>query len=333
MKKYLLGALFALSSQAIAGTIDEIKSRGELRCGVTQALAGFSVIDDKGQWSGMDVDYCRALAVAILGDANKVVFRPTSSKERFSVLSSGEIDVLARVTSWTLSRDVDLGFDFVGVNYYDGQGFMVRKDLGVHSLKELDGASICTNTGTTTERNMNDYFSTHGISYQPVIFEKSEEVKTAYDSGRCDVYSSDLSGLYVQRLILKNPDDHVILKETISKEPLGALVRQNDPIFTDLARWTNYCLINAEELGVSSKNVDAQLKSTNPDIRRLLGVEDNGSAKLGVGTDFCQRIIKTVGNYGEIFERNVGAQSPLNISRGLNNLWNNGGILYAPPFR
>ena len=247
------------------------------------------------------MDYCRALASAIFDDPEKVSFRPTSSKERFTVLQSGEIDVLARVTTWTTSRDVDMPFDFIGVNYYDGQGFMVRKDLGIKSVKELSGASICTNTGTSTETNMADYFKSNGMEYKPVIFEKSEEVKSAYDAGRCDAYSSDVSGLYVQRKLLAKPDDHIILPEVISKEPLGPLVRQEDPGFKD--------------------------------IRRLLGLEANGADKLGVGADFCAKIIKHVGNYGEAYDRNVGKDSPLNIERGLNRLWNQGGIMFAPPLR
>ena len=333
--KLAVGALLAISAICAvrAATLDEIKKRGQLRCGVTQALAGFSVADENGHWTGLDVDYCRALATAIFDDPEKVAFRPTSSKERFTVLKSGEIDVLARVTTWTLARDVDLGFDFIGVNYYDGQGFMVRKDLGVKSVKDLDGASICTNTGTSTEVNMSDYFQSHGMTYKPVIFEKSEEVKTAYDNGRCDAYSSDVSGLYVQRKLLKNPDAHVILPEVISKEPLGPLVRQGDDHFKDLARWTHFCMVDAEELGVSAENIDKMKNSENPNIRRLLGVQDNGSEKLGVGVDFCARIIKAIGNYGEIFARNVGKDAELKINRGLNKLWNDGGIMYAPPLR
>lgn len=334
MKKLLAaGILLGAYQAAQASTLDDIKQRGELRCGVTQALAGFSVADDKGNWTGLDVDFCRGIATAIFDDPSKASFRPTSSKERFTVLQSGEIDVLARVTTWTLSRDSDLGFNFAAANYYDGQGFMVKKELGVKSVKDLDGASICTNTGTSTEVNMNDYFKAHGMTYKPVIFEKSEEVKTAYDNGRCDAYSSDVSGLYVQRKLLKNPDDSIILPEVISKEPLAPLVRQGDSQFEDLARWTHFCMVDAEELGVTSKNIDEKLKSDNPDIRRLLGLEDNGSKNLGVSQDFCQRIVRKVGNYGEVFARNVGKDSELKIERGLNNLWNNGGIMYAPPLR
>ena len=321
------------TSAAHAGTLDDLKKRGELRCGVTQALAGFSVADDKGRWTGLDVDYCRALASAIFHDPEKVTFRPTSSKERFTVLQSGEIDVLARVTTWTTSRDVDMPFDFIGVNYYDGQGFMVRKDLGIKSVKDLSGASICTNTGTSTETNMADYFKANGLEYKPVIFEKSEEVKSAYDAGRCDAYSSDVSGLYVQRKLLANPDAHDILPEVISKEPLGPLVRQEDPAFKDLAAWTHHCMVNAEEYGVTQANVDEMKNSNNPNIRRLLGVEANGADKLGVGQDFCYHIVKNIGNYGEAYDRNVGKDSPLAIERGLNRLWNQGGIMFAPPLR
>lgn len=337
MKTTLLTAAITCAalatSAAHAGTLDDIKKRGELRCGVTQALAGFSVADDKGRWTGLDVDYCRALASAIFHDPEKVTFRPTSSKERFTVLQSGEIDVLARVTTWTTSRDVDMPFDFIGVNYYDGQGFMVRKDLGVKSVKDLSGASICTNTGTSTETNMADYFKANGLEYKPVIFEKSEEVKSAYDAGRCDAYSSDVSGLYVQRKLLANPDAHDILPEVISKEPLGPLVRQEDPAFKDLAAWTHHCMVNAEEYGVTQANVDEMKNSNNPNIRRLLGVEANGADKLGVGQDFCYHIVKNTGNYGEAYDRNVGKDSPLAIERGLNRLWNQGGIMFAPPLR
>lgn len=332
VRKLLILSAF-LSGVSFASTLQEVKNRGELRCGVTQALAGFSVADDYGRWTGLDVDYCRAIAVAIFDDPEKVVFRPTSSKERFTVLQSGEIDVLARVTTWTLSRDVDLGFDFTAVNYYDGQGFMVQKSLGISSIKELDGASICTNTGTSTEINMSDYFQSHGLTYKPVIFEKSEEVKTAYDNGRCDAYSSDVSGLYVQRKLLKDPDAHVILDEVISKEPLAPLVRHGDNQFADLARWVHFCMVNAEEMGVSSQNITEKLQSNNPDVRRLLGLEANGADKLGVSNDFCRRIVEKVGNYGEVFERNVGEDSELGIARGLNRLWNDGGIMYAPPLR
>ena len=337
MKTTLLTAAITCAalatSAAHAGTLDDIKKRGELRCGVTQALAGFSVADDKGRWTGLDVDYCRALASAIFHDPGKVTFRPTSSKERFTVLQSGEIDVLARVTTWTTSRDVDMPFDFIGVNYYDGQGFMVRKDLGIKSVKDLSGASICTNTGTSTETNMADYFKANGLEYKPVIFEKSEEVKSAYDAGRCDAYSSDVSGLYVQRKLLATPDAHDILPEVISKEPLGPLVRQEDPAFKDLAAWTHHCMVNAEEYGVTQANVDEMKNSNNPNIRRLLGVEANGADKLGVGQDFCYHIVKNIGNYGEAYDRNVGKDSPLGIERGLNRLWNQGGIMFAPPLR
>jgi len=321
------------TSAAHAGTLDDIKKRGELRCGVTQALAGFSVADDKGRWTGLDVDYCRALASAIFHDPEKVTFRPTSSKERFTVLQSGEIDVLARVTTWTTSRDVDMPFDFIGVNYYDGQGFMVRKDLGIKSVKDLSGASICTNTGTSTETNMADYFKANGLEYKPVIFEKSEEVKSAYDAGRCDAYSSDVSGLYVQRKLLANPDAHDILPEVISKEPLGPLVRQEDPAFKDLAAWTHHCMVNAEEYGVTQANVDEMRNSNNPNIRRLLGVEANGADKLGVGQDFCYHIVKNIGNYGEAYDRNVGKAPPPATDRARTRLWNQGGIMFAPPLR
>lgn len=336
MKNILISSVLtaAMLSQANAGeTLDAVKKNGVVKCGVVQALPGFASLDDNNEWHGLDAEYCRGLAAAVFGDAKKVEYVPLSSKQRFTALQSGEIDVLARVTTETLSRD-GLGIDFVGVNYYDGQGFMVRKDLGVKSAKELGGASVCSNAGTTTESNMADYFNANGMAFKPVIFEKSDEVKSAFEAGRCDVYSSDASGLYVQRSRLKDPSAYVILPEIISKEPLAIAVREGDDKFADVARWSLNCSINAEELGVTKANVEEMKKSTDPKIKRLLGVDsDLGEKSLTLANDWCAKQIKAVGNYGEIFETYLGKNSPLNIDRGLNNLWNNGGLLYAPPIR
>ncbi len=334
MKKTLLLTTALATSFAFAGeTVDAVKKNDVLKCGVVQSLPGFAAPDDKNEWHGLDAEYCRGLAAAMLGDGNKVEFVPLSSKQRFTALQSGEIDVLARVTTETLSRD-GLGINFVGVNYYDGQGFMVRKDLGVKSAKELSGASVCSNTGTTTETNMADYFNANKMEFKPVIFEKSDEVRAAFEAGRCDVYSSDASGLYVQRSRMKNPDEYVILPEIISKEPLAIAVREGDDKFADIARWSLNCAINAEELGVTKANVDEMKKSVNPKIKRLLGIDtDLGEKALGLPNDWCAKQIKAAGNYGEIFETYVGKNSVLKIDRGLNNLWNKGGIMYAAPVR
>jgi general L-amino acid transport system substrate-binding protein len=326
--------LALISAQAWAGpTLDTVKQRGYLKCGVSQGLPGFSSPGPKGEWAGLDADYCRALAAAIFGDASKVRFTPLSAKERFTALQSGEIDVLSRNTTWTASRDTELGFDFAGVSFYDGQGFMIRKDLGIENAKELDGATICANAGTTTELNVADYFRARGMQYRPVVFEKSDEVVAAYDAGRCDVYTTDKSGLYAQRLKLKNPDAHVILPETISKEPLGPLVRQADSQWFDIAKWTLNALIGAEELSLNSKNVEQQRKSTkNAEVRRLLGADGNLGGALGLPKDWAFQAIRQVGNYGEIFQRHLGG-APLNIDRGQNALWTEGGLMYGLPFR
>lgn len=332
-----LAVLAALSSQAaFAGpspTLDKVRKNGYLRCGVSEGLQGFSTPDAKGNWTGLDVDFCRAIAAAVLGDAQKVRFTPASAKVRFTALQSGEYDVLSRNTTWTMSRDVQLGLEFAGTIYYDGQGFMVPKKLNIKSAKELNGANICTNTGTTTELNLADYFRANNLKYTVIAFEREPEVVAAYDSGRCDAITTDQSGLYAERLTLKNPADHIILPEIISKEPLGPAVNQSDPQWGDIVRWTLYALINAEELGVTSKNVDQMLKSANPEIRRLLGVEGAFGQSMGLTNDWAARIVKQVGNYGEIFERNVGQGSPLKIQRGQNALWMRGGLQYAPPVR
>jgi general L-amino acid transport system substrate-binding protein len=328
-------ALFCATTVASAqtSTLATVKARGMVNCGVGQGTPGFAFPDDKGNWSGLDVDFCRGVAAALFGDATKVSFKPLTAKERFTALQSGEVDVLSRTTTWTMSRDSAMGLSFVGIMYVDGQGLMVPTKLGVKSAKELNGASVCVATGTTTELNLAAYFRTTNMTYKPVVFEKADEVNAAYDAGRCDVYTTDQSSLYAQRLRLKNPADHVVLPEIISKEPLGPSVRQGDFQWFTLNKWVYYALLNAEELGVTSKNVDEMLKSTNPDIRRMLGAEGEFGKGIGLDNDWVVKIVKGVGNYGEIYERNVGPNTPLKIARGLNNLWNKGGIQYAPPIR
>ena len=314
-------------------TLDAVKEKGFVQCGVSQGLPGFSNPDDKGNWTGVDVDMCRATAAAIFGDDTKAKYTPLSAKERFTALQSGEVDMLPRNTTWTLTRDTSLGLNFVGVNYYDGQGFMARRDLGVKSALELSGAAVCTNTGTTTELNVSDYFRANNMDYEVVAFEKADEVVAAYDAGRCDVYTTDQSGLYAQRIKLKDPDAHIILPEVISKEPLGPAVRHGDDEWLDIVAWSPNCMINAEELGVNSANIGEMMSSSNPEIKRLLGTEGDTGKGLGLGNDWCANIIKTVGNYGESFASNLGPDTPLKIERGLNALWSKGGILYAPPIR
>ena len=324
---------FALAAPAGADTLSDVRNRGVVHCGVTQGLGGFSQVDDNGKWEGLDVDVCRAVAAAVFGDAEKYKAVPLSAKQRFAALSSGEVDMLARVTTWTMDRDTQHG-DFAAVNYYDGQGMMVRKSAGVTSALELSGASICTSTGTTTELNIGDYFRSNGLDYELVGFEKSAESLAAYSEGRCDVYTTDQSGLYAQRLRLKDPNAHVILPEIISKEPLAPMTRHGDNKWNDIVRWTINAMINAEELGITSANA-SEMKSgaKNPSVLRLLGEEGSYGDGLGLNNGWAYDIIRQVGNYGESFERNVGGGSPLQISRGLNQLWNKGGILYAPPVR
>ncbi|MCK5622911.1 MAG: amino acid ABC transporter substrate-binding protein [Alphaproteobacteria bacterium] len=326
-------ALSFIGVTAQAQTLEAVKSRGHVLCGVSQGLPGFSNPDDKGNWTGIDVDVCRAVGVAIFGSDGKVKYVPLSAKERFTALQSGEIDVLSRNTTWTFTRDNSLGLEFVGVNYYDGQGFMVPKSLGVKSAKELSGAAVCTNTGTTTELNVADYFRGNKMEYKVVAFEKADEVVSAYDAGRCDVYTTDRSGLAAQRTKLKNPDDHIVLPEIISKEPLGPAVRHGDSQWGDIVRWSLNTMIIAEELGVHSGNVDEMKGSDNPEIKRMLGMEANFGEQIGLGQDFAYNIIKYVGNYAQSYNAHVGPKTPLKLDRGLNALWNNGGILYAPPFR
>ncbi len=327
-------ASLGLSGAVNAGTLQDVQKKGYIQCGVSQGVAGFSNPDAAGNWTGIDVDVCRAVAAAVFGDANKVKYSPLTAKERFTALQSGEIDMLSRNTTWTLVRDTALGLNFAGVNYYDGQGFMVRKDLGVKSAKELAGASVCVNIGTTTELNMADFFRANKMDYKPVVFEKADEVVAAYDSGRCDVYTTDVSALAAQRLKLKDPKAHVVLPEVISKEPLGPVVRHGDDQWLDLVKWSLYAMIEAEENGISSKNVDdLKANSTNPVVKRLLGMEGDLGKNLGVGPDWAYNIVKLVGNYGEVFEKHVGESTAVGLPRGVNQLWTKGGIQYAMPVR
>ena len=333
----MVAVLFAFTTETMAAkkskTLKNTQKKGFVRCGVSQGLPGFSNADAAGNWTGVDVDVCRAVAAAVLGDANKVKFTPLSAKERFTALTSGEIDILARNTTWTLSRDADIGLTFVGVNFYDGQGFMVRKDSGITSASQFkNGISACTNIGTTTELNMRDFFNSKGISYEPVAFEKADEVVAAYDSGRCDTYTTDKSGLAAQRTKMTNPDDHIVLPETISKEPLGPVVRQGDAVWEDIVRWSLNVMIEAEEYGISSSNADMMKTSENPAVKRLVGTEGELGSYLGLDQDWSLRIIKQVGNYGESYKRNI-ADTGILPDRGPNNIWTQGGLLYTPPAR
>ncbi len=322
-----------MAGTASAGTLEDVKAKGFIQCGVTTGLAGFASPNDKGEWEGFDVDFCRAMSAAIFADPDKVKYTPTTAKERFTALQSGEIDVLARNTTWTLSRDVNLGFEFIGVNYYDGQGFMVKKSLGVKSAKELSGARVCLQAGTTTELNLADYFAAQGMKYDSVLFDTADEVREAYIKDTCDVYTTDQSGLYAQRSVIADPENHVVLPEVISKEPLGPLVRHGDNAWGDLARWTLNAMIEAEELGITSANASDMKSSKNPGIVRLMGGSGDLGEQLGVSNDWAFNIVTMVGNYGEVFEKHLGASTPLKIARGLNQLWSKGGILYAPPAR
>jgi general L-amino acid transport system substrate-binding protein len=321
------------SQAATAQTLKTVTDRGMVSCGVSQGLPGFSSPDDKGNWTGLDVDICRAIAAAIFNDPNKVKFVPLSAKDRFTALQSGEIDLLSRNTTWTLSRDTSLGANFTGVTYYDGQGFLVKKSLKVNSALELNSASICVQTGTTTEQNLADYFKGNNMKYEVIAFGSADETVKAYESGRCDVFTADVSQLFAERLKLSNPADHNVLPEVISKEPLGPMVRHGDDQWFDLVKWVLFAMIDAEELGVTQKNVDDMAKSDKPEFKRVFGADGNLGEQLGLTKDWVSRIVKAVGNYGESFDRNVGAGSKLGIARGLNQLWNRGGIQYAPPIR
>ena len=327
------GAVAIMSVAANAGTLDDVKKKGMLSCGVSTGLPGFSLPDKTNKWSGLDVDVCRAVAAAVLGSAQKVKFTPLTAKERFTALQSGEIDILSRNTTWTHTRDTSLGLNFAGVTYYDGQGFMVSKKLGVKSVKELSGAAVCIQAGTTTELNLADYFRLHGLKYKSVVFDTSDQSIKGFESGRCDVLTSDQSQLYALRTKLAKPGNAIVLPEIISKEPLGPVVRQGDDQWFNIVKWTINALIDAEEFGITSKNAASMKSSKNPGIQRLLGTKDDMGKKLGLSNDWAANAIMQVGNYSEIFERNVGKGTPLNIARGVNALWSQGGILYAPPIR
>ena len=338
MKKLIasaaVGALVALAAgSASAGTLDTVKQRGVLNCGSNTGLAGFGQPDAQGNWTGLDVDFCRGLAAAVFGDATKVKFVPLSAKDRFTALQSGEVDVLVRNTTWTISREASLGLEFAGINYYDGQGFLVRKALKVASALELGGASVCVQQGTTTELNLADYFRANKLELKSVTFATSDDTLKAYEAGRCDAFTTDASGLYAERLRLGKPDEHMVLPEIFSKEPLGPVVKKGDDQWFDVVKWVQFAQVTAEELGVTKVNVDEKLKSDNPDVKRLLGTEGKFGESLGLSNDWAVKLIKAVGNYGETFERNVGQGSPLKISRGLNALWSKGGLQYAPPIR
>lgn len=337
MKKFPMVALSMamLSPFALASTLDEVKERGVLKCGVNTGLAGFAAPDDNGEWKGLDIDVCRAVAAAVLGDSEKVEYVPLTSKVRFEVLKSGEIDLLSRVTTWTFTRDNSLGLNFAGVNYYDGQGLMVPAALGVSSAKELDGASICIQTGTTTELNLAEFFKLNGMSYEPVPVETSAEGRQNYIAGRCDVFTDDASGLAAQRSVFQEPSEHVVLPEIISKEPLGPVVRHGDDQWLDIVKWSHNIMLAAEEMGIDSKNLDERgANAKDPSAQALLGTSNAKlGAMLGLDQKWAYNIIKQVGNYSESFERNVGQGSALKIDRGLNALWTKGGIQYAPPVR
>lgn len=320
---------------AAQSTVEAIQQRGELNCGVSTGLAGFSNPDSEGNWTGLDVDVCKAIAAALLGDSNAVAYTPATAQQRFTILQSGEVDLLSRNTTWTLTRDTSLGLHFAPVTFYDGQGFMVPRDLGVTSAQELDGAAVCVQPGTTTELNLADFFRANGMEFEPVVIEQLDEVNAAYFAGRCDVYTTDASGLAsIRATVAENPDDHMILPELISKEPLAPAVRQGDDQFFNIVKWVVYALIEAEEFGITADNVDEMREtSDNPGVRRLLGVSEGMGENLGLSEDWAYNAIKQVGNYGEIFERNVGIDTPLGLERGLNALWTDGGLMYAMPVR
>ena len=327
-----LAAALPLAAQAQT-TLERIKQRGHLICGTSQGVAGFSLPDAQGQWRGFDTDLCRALAAAIFNDQEKAKYISLASKDRLTVLQSGEIDVLSRTTTWTLGRDAGFGLNFTAINYFDGQGFLVRKSSGVKDIKALNGASICVAQGTTTELNLADYFRNNKMKYEVIAYAGLDETIQAYEAGRCDAYTTDLSQLAANRMKLKVPADHELLPEMISKEPLGPWVRQGDDGWFDIVRWTVYALLNAEEFGITQANVEEMVKSTNPEIRRLLGAEGKFGESLGLTNDWVVRIVRAVGNYGESFDRHLGAKSPLNLPRGMNRLWTQGGLQYAPPVR
>ena len=330
---FVLSAVDIVQAQTKSPTLDTVRKRGVLNCGVNTGLAGFSAPDGRGRWVGIDADFCRAVAAAVFGNGDKVRFVPLNAKERFTALQSGEIDLLSRNTTWTMSRDTSLGLNFVGTLYYDGQAFMVRKSQKLKSVDELKGASICVQTGTTNELNLADYFETRGLTYKPVVYERLIEVLAAYSANRCDAFTTDSSQLIAERTRLPDPEAHEILSDLVSKEPLGPVVRQGDAVWSNIARWTLFLLINAEELGVTQENVMEMSTSPSPELRRIFGPGSTFGRALGLSDDWAVTVIKTVGNYGETFERNLGQGSPLKIERGRNALWTKGGLMYAPPIR
>ncbi|MDB5615174.1 MAG: amino acid transporter substrate-binding protein [Devosia sp.] len=321
------------ATAANAATLDDVKAKDYVQCGVTGGVAGFSAPDANNVWAGLEVDFCRAVASAIFNDAAKVRYTPLTSQERFAALSAGEIDILSRTTTWTMSRDTDLGISFVGTMYYDGQGFMVREADGIKSALDLSGAAICIESGTTTELNAADYFAANSLEFNTVVFVDQDEVVKAYEDGRCDVYTTDASALAAERSKFANPAEHIILPEIISKEPLGPVVRQGDDQWFKINRWVYFALLEAEELGVTSANVDEMLGSDNPAIKRLLGVEGDFGTPIGLTKDWAYQVIKLIGNYGEAFERNVGVNTDIGLARGLNALWSDGGLQYSAPIR
>ena len=336
-KSVFLGAVAAATltaGVASAATLDDVKARGELLCGSNTGLTGFGAPDANGNWVGFDASLCRAVAAAVLGDPAKVKFVPTTGETRFTALASGEVDLLVRNSTWTYSRDTDLKLDFVAVNYYDGQGFMVKKDLGVSSAKELDGATVCIQTGTTTELNLADFFKFNNISYTPVTVQDDSEAQRQYLAGACDAYTTDASGLAASRATMADPENHIILPEIISKEPLGPVVRHGDNQWGDIVRWTFFALLIAEEKGITKANIEeVAASSTDPEVRRLLGLEGDAGVMMGLDNNWAKNAIAANGNYGEIFEANIGASTPIGLARGLNALWTQGGLQYAPPLR
>ncbi len=322
-----------LATAANTEILKTVKDRGALNCGVSEGLYGFSARDKDGNWSGFDVDLCRAIAAAIFNDASKVNYTPLESSRRFEALQSGSIDVLSRNTTWTMSREIELGLSFTATNYYDGQGFLVRRSMNKETALDLDGAKVCVQTGTTTELNLVDYFRANKMKYEVLASPSADAAIKGYDSGTCNVFTADVSQLFAIRLLLSKPDEHVILPDVISKEPLGPVVRQDDLQWFNIVKWVQFAMVNAEELGVTSQSIDEALKSEKPDVKRLLGTEGHYGEKLGLTTDWAARVIRLVGNYGEVYERTVGVGSALGIPRGINQLWSKGGILYAPPIR
>jgi general L-amino acid transport system substrate-binding protein len=329
----LAATIAMLPSISGAQALKTVKSRGQLVCGVSEGLLGFSAPDSNGHWAGFDVDFCRALAAAIFGDATKVAYIPLNAGERFAALQAGRIDVLSRNSTWTISRETEFGLMFAGVTYFDGQGFLVRKSRSVTSALELDGGKVCVQSGTTTELNLRDFFRSNNMTYEAVVFAAAEDARSAYDLGRCDVLTSDVSQLHAERLKFSKPDDHLVLPDVISKEPLGPAVRQGDDQWLNIVKWTHFAMINAEELGVSSKTINAALQSASPDVKRLVGTDGDFGKQIGLTNDWAANVIRLVGNYREVYERNVGVRSNLGIPRGLNELWTMGGIQYAPSMR